>query len=96
MTDLRSALDGYLSLRQGLGYKYQQQARRLTNFVSFMEARKATTITTRLLSGSGVVAFGPGWRGGRIPDLMVGPRRPASREEISPSWPHRTWSTSRA
>jgi len=23
MTDLRSALDGYLSLRQGLGYKYQ-------------------------------------------------------------------------
>jgi len=37
MTNLRSALHRYLSLRQGLGYKYQQQARRLADFVSFME-----------------------------------------------------------
>ena len=35
-------------MRQGLGYKYQHQARRLADFVSFMEARKATTITTKL------------------------------------------------
>jgi integrase len=48
MTDLQSALERYLSLRQGLGYKYQHQARRLTDFVSFMETRKATTITTKL------------------------------------------------
>ena len=48
MTDLRSALDRYLSMRQGLGYKYQQQARRLVDFVSFMETRKATTISTKL------------------------------------------------
>jgi hypothetical protein len=48
MTDLRSALERYLSMRQGLGYKYQQQARRLAEFVSFMETRKATTITTKL------------------------------------------------
>jgi integrase len=48
MTDLRRALEGYLSLRQGLGYKYQHQARRLADFVSFMETRKATTITTKL------------------------------------------------
>jgi integrase len=48
MTDLRSALERYLSVRQGLGYKYQQQARRLADFVSFMETRKATTITTKL------------------------------------------------
>ena len=47
MTDLRRALEGYLSLRQGLGYKYQHQARRLADFVSFMETRKATTITPR-------------------------------------------------
>ena len=45
MTDLRSA---YLSMRQGLGYKYQHQARRLTDFVSFMETRGATSITTKL------------------------------------------------
>ncbi|MDR3465441.1 MAG: tyrosine-type recombinase/integrase [Xanthobacteraceae bacterium] len=48
MTGLRSELDGYLRMRQGLGYKYQHQARRLADFVSFMEARQATTITTKL------------------------------------------------
>jgi integrase len=48
MTDLRSALERYLSMRQGLGYKYQHQARRLADFVSFMEVRGATTMTTKL------------------------------------------------
>ncbi len=48
MTGLRSALERYLSMRQGLGYKYQHQARRLADFVSFMGKRKATTITTKL------------------------------------------------
>jgi len=48
MTGLRSALERYLSMRQGLGYKYQQQARRLASFVSFMEERKATIIKAKL------------------------------------------------
>jgi integrase len=48
MSGLRSALECYLSMRQGLGYKYRDQARQLSEFVSFMEARKATTITTKL------------------------------------------------
>ena len=48
MSGLRCALEQYLSIRQGLGYKYQHQARRLAEFVSFMEARHATTITTKL------------------------------------------------
>ena len=48
MTGLRLALERYLSMRQGLGYKYQDQARRLRDFVSFMERRKVTTITTKL------------------------------------------------
>src|SRR3982074_378217 len=48
MTSLRSALERYLSMRQGLGYKYHHQARRLADFVSFMEKRKATSITTKL------------------------------------------------
>jgi integrase len=48
MTGLRSALERYLSMRQGLGYKYRHQARQLRDFISFMEARKATTITTKL------------------------------------------------
>ena len=48
MTGLRFALERYLSMRQGLGYKYRDQAQELSDFVSFMEARKATTITTKL------------------------------------------------
>jgi len=48
MIDLRSALERYLSMRKRSGYKYQHQTRRLANFVSFMEKRKATTITTKL------------------------------------------------
>jgi len=48
MTSLRCSLQHYLSMRQGLGYKYQHQARRLADFVAFMEKRKATTITTKL------------------------------------------------
>ncbi len=48
MTGLRTALERYLSMRKGFGYKYQHQARRLADFVSFMEERRATTITTKL------------------------------------------------
>jgi integrase len=48
MTALRSALEKYLSMRKGLGYKYEQQTRRLGDFVAFMEKRKAKTITTKL------------------------------------------------
>ena len=48
MTDLRSTLDRYVNMRQGLGYKYQHQARRLADFVSFMERHQAATITTKL------------------------------------------------
>ena len=48
MTDLRSALEAYLSMRKGLGYKYQHQTRRLAAFVSFMEQRKAMVITAKL------------------------------------------------
>ncbi|WP_245313186.1 tyrosine-type recombinase/integrase [Bradyrhizobium macuxiense] len=48
MTDLRSALDKYLSMRKGLGYKYEHQTRRLADFIAFMEKRKARIITTKL------------------------------------------------
>jgi integrase len=48
MTDLRAALERYLDMRKGFGYKYEPQTRRLGAFVSFMEKRKAATITTKL------------------------------------------------
>ncbi|MGL3104408.1 hypothetical protein [Bradyrhizobium sp. BR 1432] len=37
MTNLRSVLDKYLSMRKGLGYKYEHQTRRLADFVAFLE-----------------------------------------------------------
>ncbi|MEZ5850302.1 MAG: tyrosine-type recombinase/integrase [Hyphomicrobiaceae bacterium] len=48
MSKLRSALEKYLSMRKGLGYKYEHQTRRLAGFVDFMEKHKAKTITTKL------------------------------------------------
>ncbi len=48
MTNLRSALDKYLSMRKGFGYKYEHQTRRLADFVAFMEHNQEETITTKL------------------------------------------------
>jgi integrase len=48
MTNLRSALERYLTMCKGLGYRYEHQTRRLADFVVFMEKRRATTITTKL------------------------------------------------
>ncbi|MER8759775.1 tyrosine-type recombinase/integrase [Mesorhizobium sp. M0976] len=48
MSRLRAALERYVGMRQGLGYKYHGPARRLSNFVTLMEARGAETITTAL------------------------------------------------
>lgn len=48
MSRLRDILERYVHMRQGLGYKYEGPARRLSDFVSFMEARDAETITTAL------------------------------------------------
>jgi integrase len=48
MNPLRSALRQYAAMRRGLGCKFQQQEKRLTSFVSFMEERRASIITTKL------------------------------------------------
>jgi hypothetical protein len=48
MTQLRSVLLRYVAMRRGLGYKLQQQERRLTDFVTFMEKRDAAIITRKL------------------------------------------------
>lgn len=48
MSRLRIALGRYVGMRQGRGYKYYVPARRLSDFVTFMEARGAETITTAL------------------------------------------------
>jgi hypothetical protein len=48
MTNLRSALDRYLTMRKGLGYKYEHQTRRLTHFVVFMEKCRPMCLGTAL------------------------------------------------
>jgi len=48
MSRLRTALERYVGMRQGLGYKYHGPAGRLSDFVAFMEARGAETITIAL------------------------------------------------
>lgn len=45
MSRLRTALERYIGMRQGLGYKYDGPAKRLSEFVAFMESRGAETIT---------------------------------------------------
>lgn len=47
MTSLRSALERYISIRRGLGYKYDKPAKRLSDFVIFMERQGAEIITTQ-------------------------------------------------
>ncbi len=39
MSRLRTALERYIGMRQGLGYKYDGPAKRLSQFVAFMEVR---------------------------------------------------------
>jgi integrase/recombinase XerD len=48
MNTLREALQEYLALRRGLGYKMYDAGLLLPRFVSFMDERRAKYITTRL------------------------------------------------
>src|SRR5262249_35897470 len=77
-------------MRQGLGYKFQRQAQRLADFVSFMEKRKAVTITTKLAlkwatlpprpqRSMGVEADGRAW-------LRTSCREPQSKDRGAAYW----------
>lgn len=48
MKGLRKAIDAYLQLRRGLGYKLEIDERHLRRFVQFLEAERATRISTSL------------------------------------------------
>jgi len=69
MSRLRTALKRYVGMRQGLGYKYDGPARRLSAFVTFMEARGADTITTDLaMEWVTLMGRQPSWSI-RLPDV---------------------------
>lgn len=48
MSELRSALNDYLATRRALGFKLEDAARLLSNFVDHVEEAGATTVTTEL------------------------------------------------
>ena len=48
MTTLRSAVQAYLALRRGLGFKLHDAGTALLKFVAFMEQHRASSITTPL------------------------------------------------
>ena len=48
MTSLRQALKDYLATRRALGYQLRPEGVRLVKFVSFMEERRASYVTTAL------------------------------------------------
>jgi integrase/recombinase XerD len=48
MTTLRTSVQDYLAMRRGLGFKLRDAGRKLLNFVSFMECKHASHITTDL------------------------------------------------
>jgi integrase/recombinase XerD len=48
MTRLRGALQEYLQIRRGLGYRLQHAGRVLLDFVGYLEAAGAETVTTEL------------------------------------------------
>jgi integrase len=48
MTGLRDALDDYLALRRGLGFKLERPGQLLADFTGYLEAAGAPTVTTEL------------------------------------------------
>jgi len=48
MSALLSALQKYVAMRRGMGFKFRHQEKRLTSFVRFMEEHGATVITNKL------------------------------------------------
>ena len=48
MKSILLAIDDYLQLRRGLGFKLREEGRVLQDFAAFLQQRQATYITTRL------------------------------------------------
>ena len=48
MNRLRLALDDYLTLRRGLGYKLEEAQKLLSDFVSYLERHNSSFVTTKL------------------------------------------------
>jgi integrase len=61
MTALGEAMQRYLRMRRGFGYRYDKEERSLKDFVAFMEAAQATVITRQLAMAWILQAQRPSW-----------------------------------
>jgi len=68
MTGLGDALDDYLALRRGLGFKLERPGQLLADFVSFAERAGAPAVTTELALAwaTAPAGAGPSWWRGRL------------------------------
>jgi integrase/recombinase XerD len=68
MTGLREALDDYLALRRGLGFKLERSGQLLADFVGFAELADAPTVTTELALAwaTAPADADPAWWRGRL------------------------------
>ena len=94
--NLEQALNDYLSIRRSLGFRLQQQASSLRNFVAFLRAEGASYITTKLalrwatqLAKAHPAAWA--WRLGRVRRFAIWYSATEPRTEIPPTGllPHR-------
>jgi integrase/recombinase XerD len=68
VTGLREALDGYLALRRGLGFKLERDAKLLAQFIDYLEQRGAAAVTVSDALAWATLPAGasPGWLRMRI------------------------------
>lgn len=67
MTQLRAALDDYVSVRRSMGYKFKVAAKLLADFVTWLEAEESAVITTAAAMAWATDAGGhPNWWGKRL------------------------------
>jgi integrase len=88
MSSLHDALERYISMRRGFGYKVEGQHRLLTHFVAYMERQGATVITGKLALDWATGEAGPPSWPGRLSAVRGFARHLASTEpctEVPPA-----------
>ena len=68
MSALRSAAADYLAIRRAVGFKLRRAEGLLFSFVEFLEAERATRVTTQLALRWATLpaGAGPGWQDSRL------------------------------
>jgi len=80
MSPLREALDRYIALRRGFGYKLKCEAHLLARFVAYMEHQDTAIITTRLALDWATSEAGPPTWPGRLSVVRTFARHLSSTE----------------